>query len=161
MRYPRAGCQGYPEITHSSRDVNPLLMGGKHAAGYQIAGKGFSALSVVSWVGMRRGSGGSRAVWCGAAFCAAAACGGVLQSPPVQSAQAAACELIEMPSTTADTATIAFHARGMSRESCALALVAEALRPWPTPSSTHRWTVHVSLTATGATAAAVRQRGGA
>jgi hypothetical protein len=64
--------------------------------------------------------------------------------------------LAEAPSRAGDTAAIIFRADGAralraGRDACALRLVAEVLRPWPSPSS-DRWTVRIALTDAGATA---------
>jgi hypothetical protein len=67
------------------------------------------------------------------------------------------CALTEVPSKTGDTATIAFHALGTAREACALTLLAEKLRPWP-GASPEPWTVHLTLTHTGATASRLGTR---
>jgi hypothetical protein len=100
---------------------------------------------------MRRGSGGSRSLSWGVALFATWACGGTLRPPLEQGVIESMCALTEAPSTTGDTARIAFGVVGVTREGCALTLVAETLRPWPS-TPPEPWTVQLALTPTGATA---------
>lgn len=78
------------------------------------------------------------------ALCATVACrgGARVQPDPVV---ATACALTDTLSTAADTATITFSALGMTREQCALTIVAATLRPWPAASS-GPWAVRLSVT---------------
>jgi hypothetical protein len=92
-------------------------------------------------------------------LCALGACSGTLHPPsesrPAERAPATeTCTLAEEPSRTSDTAAIAFRFAGAGpfsagRDACALRLIAEALRPWPTASN-DRWTVQIALGDTGA-----------
>src|SRR5688572_2364675 len=134
MRYPRAGCKGGREVTHSSRDVNPLLMGGTRV-GVTNTGEGpFPGFRRDPRVAMRRGRGGDKSFIGAVALCATVACSGGprLQPEPVV---ATACALTDTLRMVADTATITVSALGMTREQCALTIVAATLRPWPAASS--------------------------
>lgn len=108
---------------------------------------------------MRHAGGRSRLFAWWVALCALGACSGAVRLPSeshaVQSAPApATCALLQEPSRASDTATILFRDAG-GRDACALRLVAEALRPWPTASN-DRWTVRIALTYVGATAHRLR-----
>lgn len=98
---------------------------------------------------MRRGWGGGKPFWV-MALCAASACGGALRPPPEHRLLVATCTLTDA-SAAPDTATIAFRTADTTRAACAQRLVAEHLRPWARASS-DPWTVHITLTSTGATA---------
>lgn len=100
---------------------------------------------------MRRGWSGDRALLWGVALSATAACAGAL--PPLLETPVSEtrCLLVEPPTTTADSASIALDAVGITREACGLTLVARALRPWP-GSSNGPWTVLLTVTAEGVTA---------
>ena len=100
---------------------------------------------------MRRGRGWGSSFGCGVTFYALWGCGGTLPVPANAPIAGTACTLEQPPSITADSVTIAFHAIGMTREQCALSIVAETMRPWPLASS-EAWTVHLSLSPTSATA---------
>jgi hypothetical protein len=113
---------------------------------------------------MRRAGGRSRLFAWWVALCALGACSSALRSPleprPGHGAPAATCSLAEQPSRAGDTAAIVFRAAGgdslwAARDACAVRLVAEALRPWPTASN-DRWTVRIALTDAGATAHRLR-----
>jgi hypothetical protein len=113
---------------------------------------------------MRRAGGRSRLFAWWVALCALGACSGTLRLPSepraAQRAPAATCMLAEPPSRAGDTAAIVFRAAGAgalwaARDACALQLVAEALRPWPTASN-DRWTVRIAVTDAGATAHRLR-----
>lgn len=78
------------------------------------------------------------------------ACAGTLPLP-ANAPSGTACTLERPPTVTPDSATIAFQAVGTTREQCALSIAAETMRPWPLASS-ERWTVHLSLFPTHATA---------
>lgn len=101
---------------------------------------------------MRRGrgggGGGGRSFIGVVALCATVACGGGRRVQPKPVA-VTACALIDTLSIAADTATITFRALGMTREQCALMIVASTLRPWPAASS-GLWTVRLSVTPTAA-----------
>ena len=100
---------------------------------------------------MRRGRGRGRSFGRGMALCALWACGGSLRVPEDIGVGGPACTLAAPPTTTADSATFAFHALGTTREQCALSIVAENLRPWPL-SSREPWTVHLTVSPAHATA---------
>ena len=100
--------------------------------------------------------------WCVALF-TSGACGALHHSSgsyPAEPALAKNCAFAEPPPAhgATDTATIVFDAADIGAEACALRLVAEALRPWPT-SSNDRWTVEIVLTEVGATAHRLRGEG--
>ena len=99
---------------------------------------------------MRRGRGWGRSFTWGMALCALGGCGGTLRVPQNEPI-ATACVLAEPVSTTADSATIVFHATGITREQCAISIAAEALRPWPV-ATTEPWTVQLVVVPTHATA---------
>jgi hypothetical protein len=100
---------------------------------------------------MRRGRGGGKSFIWAMASCAAWACTGAVRVQPEPPVAASACVLTDAPATTADTSTLAFSALGVTREHCAVTLVAAALRPWPGATS-GPWTVRISVAPTAATA---------
>jgi hypothetical protein len=98
-------------------------------------------------VAMRRGRDGGRYVVLSLVVGGAWACANNPRVHPEPIVPATACTLSEAPSISGNTATITFDAVGATPEWCALVLVAETLRPWPTPS-TAPWSVHISLGST-------------
>ena len=102
---------------------------------------------------MSRGRGRVSSVVWGMAVCALWACGGTLRVPEDTVVAAAACTMAGPPS--ADSATIVFHTTGATRAQCALAIVAEALRPWPI-ASTEPWTVRLTISQDEATVRRLR-----
>ena len=150
MRYPRAGCQGGREVTHRSRDINPLLMGETRVGVTNRGGRTALKLPSGPGVAMCRGGDWAKSVGLSLALCGAWACATTPQVQSESNTRAIACTLHDAPSISGDTATIAFDALGATREQCALILAAERLRPWPNPSR-GPWTVHVALGPTATT----------
>ncbi|HJU68870.1 MAG TPA: hypothetical protein VJ650_11555 [Gemmatimonadaceae bacterium] len=100
---------------------------------------------------MRRGTGWGSSCSRGIVLLVLWACGGRLRVPETDRIGEPECSLTEAPVTAADSATIVLDALGVTREACALSIVAETLRPWPHASS-GPWTVQLTVSPAHVTA---------